>query len=106
VLKRFNASITQVRNLTVNECDKIEKITSNFYKQNGVSNFKRFTIGYQTNLHKNLYEKKADGKTLTDDLKVKNPFDPNSKLTTAEREYLKEILWQINKFKIEGLTIS
>lgn len=106
VLKRFNASITQVRNLTSDECDKIEKITSKFYQQNGISNFQRFTIGYQTNLHKDLFEKKADGKTISDELKVKNPFLATSKLTTFQKEYLKEILWQINKFKISGLTIE
>jgi hypothetical protein len=53
-----------------------------------------------------LFEKKADGKTISDELRVKNPFLATSRLTDAQKEYLKEILWQINKFKISGLTIE
>jgi hypothetical protein len=52
-----------------------------------------------------LFEKDENGK-LHRDFRVKNPWDMKNGLEQYQREYLIEILWQINKFRLSGLSES
>jgi hypothetical protein len=52
-------------------------------------------IGNQVGLYRNLFREK-DGKILPS-MMFKNPYDPKEDLTLEERNFLKEVLWRINK---------
>jgi hypothetical protein len=54
-------------------------------------------------MYNNLFEKDASGK-LDRKFRVKNPWDMTNGLNIGQREYLINILWQINKFRVPGLT--
>lgn len=85
------------------EAAKIQRLTIQFYKDSGRGTLTRFFIGDNYDLYNNLFEKDDTGR-ISQDFQVKNPFDLSNSLTNFQRDYLKNILWQIHKFNIKGLS--
>ena len=67
-----------------------------FYKSKGYTQLGRWTVQDSTKSFDNMFERDSNG-NITSEFKVKNPYDPNSTLSDAERKWLKSFLWTINK---------
>ena len=52
-----------------------------------------------TSIWENLLVKDANGK-ISQDLLLKNPYDNTVYLEESDRKFLKEILWEINKYQL------
>lgn len=98
IYRFFDNSIAQLRRETNGEMKIITDATKKFYDASGKSQVSRAIIGYTYDLQNNLYRVDSQGK-LDSRLILKNPYDANSRLSPIEREYVKTILWELNKFK-------
>lgn len=105
VLRYVDGQILRVRNEVNQEVAKTQTHTIKFYKEMGLGNFDRFVIGDNYSLYQGLFETNDDGK-IASEFKVKDPFDMSNDLVNAQREYLKNILWQIHKHFIPKLTVE
>lgn len=74
----------------------------NLYKTKGYTQAGRWTFQNATNAFDNMFIRDSNGK-ISSEFKVKNPYDPDSTLTDAERKWLKAFLWTINKTRT-GIT--
>ena len=79
----------------------ITTATKEYQKKAGYSEVSATVLSNTHNLNKVFY-KTTNGK-LDPEMLFKNPYKDES-LKTYESEYLKFMLWQINKWKIKGLT--
>ena len=77
--------------------DQLQRVLK-FYKDKGLSKIERFTIKDATIAFDNMWIRDSSGH-IDKSFRVKNPYDPNSTLSSAEREYLKVCLWNINKMR-------
>lgn len=93
----------QIREQTEKECLKIQKSSIKLFKEKGISTAERWVVGDLYLTYNRLFEKDENGK-IHRDFKVKNPWDMTNDLEKYEREYLIDILWQINKFRLSDLT--
>lgn len=93
----------QVREQTEKECLKVQKSSINFFKNKGITTAERWLVGDLYPSYNKLFEKDENGK-IHRDFRVKNPWDMTNGLESYEREYLIEILWQINKFRLKDLS--
>lgn len=105
ITKYIDSQIKKVRNEMMGECAKVQNYTIDFYNKSGRGKAFRFFIGDNYDLYQNLFEKDENGKIVSD-FRVKNPFDLSNDLVDFQRDYLKNILWQLHKFKIKGLKES
>lgn len=80
-----------------------QKSVRKLWEAKGYSWTQNLVLGNQASLYSNLLERNPDG-TLNQMMVFKNPYDQNSKLLPEEREFLKDLLWRINKlrFKLDG----
>lgn len=75
-------------------------IFDNYYKQIGYTDVQNVVVGNQAQQFKNLYE--IDVHTGKRTMSFKNPYDYNNDLTSAERELLKKVLYQITWINTNG----
>lgn len=73
--------------------------TEQYYKDLGYSDLYQNVIGDTYKAHQNFYKRMEDG-TLDPSMKFVNPYDDNSKLNPKESEYLKFMLWELNKCRM------
>ena len=100
LLSFVDGSIQLLRSEFNDEAVYIQKATIEFYRQMGVSTPERMIIGDNTALYRDLFVKNANG-DVHSDFCVKNPYDMSNDLNPYQREYLKKILWQINKYRLK-----
>jgi len=72
------------------------------FEETGLTRFRRYTVGDNISAYDNLYVKR-EGK-ITGDLMLKDPYNPNSKLKPAEREFLIFYLKKLNDIRYRGYT--
>ena len=65
----------------------------------GFSTAEALTSGYATRIYNNLFRTDSNGELLDGDLILKNPWDTNEDLSNTEREFLKFVLFHLNKYK-------
>lgn len=78
--------------------------TKQYYKDRGYSEAYQHVIGDTYKLHENFYRRMADN-TLDPSMMFKNPYNESESLLPAERDYLKRMLWEINKRRL-GLSFE
>lgn len=82
--------------------DFFEKDVKKIWQEKGYSQAQNITLGNQRNIYRNLF-REVDGK-LHPNLMFKNENDQT--LSQAEREFLKKVLWIINRRRFGLETVS
>jgi len=97
IIANINSKIGQKM---VDESSNIHNITMKYYNAIGFSNFSRNVLGETQSKYKHLFI--SDGDSISREFKTKNPYINNSEnaLTSAERQFLKEILFEIQKYTL------
>ena len=94
-MTKMHDLITIAQNKIVSDFNKKKNIiinaTNQYYKEIGRSGLEKFLIGLSDQYHEVFFET-HNGK-ITRDFKLKNPWDNKSLLSTAERKYLKQIIY-------------
>lgn len=72
------------------------------YEQRKTSQLQRALIN-TTDIWSDLIEKGPDGE-FTKELKLLNPYDRNLNLDPRDEKFLKEILWEMQKYILKGIT--
>ena len=75
-------------------------IFDNYYKQIGYTDIQNVVVGNQAQQFKNLFE--IDVHTGKHTMSFKNPYDYDNDLSSAERELLKKVLYQITWINTNG----
>ena len=81
-----------VRDILAKDFRKINIEVDKLKEKEGFSALSEYTFGNQSSLYTDIVYKTDDG-----DLMVKNPWDPNCKLSPAKIEFTKMFLMEINK---------
>lgn len=89
-----------IRTDMVSKTNKVRKLVEELKKDKGFSPLLERTVGNSTNLYKNMIEYK-DG-----DIYLKDPDDPKSGLSTAEKNFLRYFLQEINNNRFPGEDIK
>lgn len=77
--------------------DQLKRVLK-LYEDKGMSKVKRYTFQDARHAYDNMWVRDSNGK-ITKDFQVKNPYTDNT-LTSAEKEFLKAFLWNINRHKV------
>ena len=77
--------------------------TAEYYKKIGFGEVNQHVIGDSYKHHQNFYRRDSKN-NLDPRFMFKNPYDRNEKLSETEREYLKFMLWNMNKKVVKGLS--
>jgi hypothetical protein len=100
-LRSINKIIQVTNNLIrqnfIKQSSKLQKLTRDFYKNIGYTNFEQNFWGQSRSKYKNMFRTTKSG-DVSEEMKVKNPYDNNSLLTDIERKYLKSILFEIQRY--------
>lgn len=80
--------------------------TDNFYEnyikkikeEKGYGKLRDLTMGDQFTIYSNLFVKDQNG-NISNSMMFKNPYNPGESLTNTERELLKYILYEINRYR-------
>lgn len=103
MLNRLTSLVTtayqNVRDTNVRYLGDIKTLVNNLKSEQGFSYLKERTLGNQTNLYKDMIIFTNEG-----DILLKNPEDPTSGLSTAQRDFLRFFLKTINKNRYKGVT--
>jgi len=89
-----------IRTEMTDKTSKTRKLVEELKKDKGFSPLLERTVGNATNLYKNMIEYK-DG-----DIYLKDPDDPKSGLSNAEKNFLRFFLEEINRNRFPGEDIS
>ena len=104
-LKNINLIIANVNlkigQKMVEQSDRIHKLTMEYYDQIGYTKLKRNYIGDSQSRFENLFLKQ--GNKVSKEFRTKNPFENTveNNLTGAEAKYLKNILFEIQKYMLD-----
>lgn len=102
-MTRLHGMITIAHNKIASEFNKesatIVNATDKYYESIGRSTIQKVIIGDADKYHKVFFEQ--HNKTITNDFKFKNPWDPKADLDNDQRRYLEVILF--NMFKLSPL---
>jgi hypothetical protein len=90
ISKQLNVAYQNIRNDMTALSSELRNKVNALKKEKNFGWLESRTIGNQTDLYQNMYEK------VNNDLRFKNPWDNNAKLTDAERDFLKFALEIIN----------
>ena len=96
----WTTSFTHVRKFTLDQSTYINNITTKYYQRHGVSNVSRALLN-SSSIWENFIEKGPDGK-FTKELKIIDPETSN--LNDEDKLFLNQMLWEIQKFIIPGIT--
>ena len=95
----WSSSFQHIRSFTLNQSTYLNTITVNYYKRHGVSDTSRALVN-SSSIWENFIEKGPDGK-YTKELKIVKP----ETLSNAEDTlFLNQMLWEIQKFILPGMT--
>lgn len=100
----FQKSINVIADQMLQRYSPVRTIMDKYYKEKGYTPLKNSSFGNQASQFKNLFE--IDSITGEKTMRFKNPYDRSSDLEPFEREFLKDILWELNKvrFEMKGMT--
>lgn len=103
VVNILQVAIDQIADETNAEYDNnIRKLVTDYYKEIGYSNIQNMTLGNQTHLFDNLYQRDSEGNKL---MLFKNPYINEGDtyyLSNAERKFLKKALFLFNKYNFKN----
>ena len=99
----YDTTFNSVRKDYLKQANYIESITKNYIK-NYHNNFSELISSGNVNVWERLLVHDADGK-VNKNLIIKNPWKAND-LTDKDIQFLKEILWEINKYRLKGIPDS
>lgn len=97
----YDIAFNNVRKDYFKQINYIEKISKDYIK-NFHGNVSELIAAGNVEIWEHLLIHDADGK-VNKDMMIKNPWG-NTDLTELDKQYLKEILWEINKYRLVGLT--
>lgn len=98
VTQMFQRSVNTIADKMLKEYSPLKTVMEEFFKAKGYTAMRNSTIGDEARIFSNLYETDLQNiKTM----RFKNPYDPNVVLDDAERKFLKEVLFEINKIRYE-----
>lgn len=98
IYRYYDAAYLSLREAYLDQRMRIQEITKK-YIASKKSSLDRILINDTINIWENFLEKDQNGK-ISHELKLKNPYSPKCDLTPEDKEFLKEILWEINKFQL------
>ena len=81
-----------VRDLLSKEFREVDQEIEELKAREGFSKFQEYTYGNQSTLYTDIVYKTEDK-----DIMVKNPWDPNCRLSEAKKKFTKMFLMKINK---------
>lgn len=101
----FQRSIDRISGQMLDRYSPIRKKFLKFLEQKGYTAVDNSIIGNHAAQFKHLYEVDNES-NLT--MRFKNPYDMSTDLESYERDFLKDILWELNKirFEMKGLDIN
>lgn len=88
VRKQFDHQTNYVSNLTKQYVKNFTSEASQFFVSDNINVWERLLV--------------HDGDKLEPRMILKNPYDMSNDLTELDREFLKEWLWEVNKYRISG----
>ena len=88
VRKHFDKQSTYISNLTKKYIANFSSEGSQFFKSDNINVWERLLV--------------HNGDKLEPRMIVKNPYDRSNDLTELDRQFLKEWLWEVNKYLIPG----
>ena len=94
----FQQAVNKVADRVLHEYSPLRKVMSNFFEAKGYTALRNSTIGDEVRIFKNLYDPYY---LSVGELKFKNPYDEANDLDASEREFLKNVLFEINKIRYE-----
>ena len=95
----WSSSFQHIRSFTLQQTNYLNKITQDYYQRHGVSNLSRAVLNSST-VWEDFIEKGQDNK-FTKELKIINP---NTLHNTQDQLFLNQMLWEIQKFIIPGIS--
>jgi len=101
----FQKTIDKISGEMLDRYSPIRKKFLKYLEDSGYTAVNNSVIGNHAAQFKNLYEVDSNGK-LT--MRFKNPYDMSTDLKDYERDFLKDILWDLNKirFEMKGMSIE
>lgn len=101
----FQKTIDKISGKMLDRYSPIRKKFLKYLEDSGYTAINNSIIGNHAAQFKNLYEVDSEGK-LT--MRFKNPYDMSTDLQSYERDFLKDILWDLNKirFEMKGMSIE
>ena len=109
IIRRFvDASFSKIRERFEDYKAISRKRVQDLKDANSYGTLRTMVWGDASKIYTNLLRKNPDGSYENDDLILKNPWDTSvsSKLNKAELDYLKFMLFQMNKYKYRWKNIS
>lgn len=94
----FQQAVNKVADRVLHEYSPLRKVMNKFFEAKGYTALRNSTIGDEVRIFKNLYDPYY---LSVGELKFKNPYDEANDLDTSEREFLKNVLFEINKIRYE-----
>ena len=95
----FREATTQITAETYDMAVEVNLATKKFLEASEASAIKTAVLGNTDSYYEALFEHDSDGK-IAQTFTLQNPYGTNS-LTNIQREYLEEILWQINRLRMK-----
>ena len=101
----FQRSIDTISKQMMEKYSPVRTRIMKYFEDIGYGAIQNSTIGNHAAQFKNLYETDLQG-NLT--MSFKNPYNPSSDLTPVERDFLKDMLFEINKvrYDMRGMTME
>jgi hypothetical protein len=100
VAKQVNVAYQNVRNDITKLNSELRERLNKLKKAKNFGWVQSRTVGNQTDLYSNMYDK-----TVTGDLRFKNPWDNTNDLTPEEREFLMFAILKINGDRNPGFDL-
>lgn len=92
----FQQSVNTIADRMQKEYAPLRKAMQKFFEAKGYGAARNSIIGDEVRIFNNLYDEQ---KKLEGELRFKNPYDHSNNLDDAEREFLKQVLFEINKIR-------
>lgn len=89
VRKQFDIQTNYISNLTKKYVKNFTSEASQFFVSDHINIWSRLLV--------------QDGKKIGSRMILKNPYDKSNDLTELDREFLKEWLWEVNKYLLPGV---
>lgn len=94
----FQQAVNKVADRVLKEYSPMKKHIQKFFEAKGYTALRNSTIGDEVRIFNNLYAVDDNGEKT---MKFWNPYDYSNPLDESEREFLKNILFEINKIRYE-----
>lgn len=100
LFKWYNTAYMKLRKDFFKQANTVNNLCKPYIREKN-SQLSSLIINDTSDIWESLLVHDSDGK-LSKDLSIRNPYTDNT-LTESEKHFLKNILWELNKYRIKGL---